>query len=88
MKQRSSIDIMGEILYVANKRSGIGKTKIMYKAYLSYSQLKEYLPILIERGLLSFDADSQSFKTTKKGLKFLDTCSRIGDAMKIPSSIR
>ncbi len=88
MKQRSSIDIMGEILEVANDRSGIGKTKIMYKAYLSYSQLKEYLPILIERGLLSFDADSQTFKTTKKGLKFLDTYSRIGEAMKIPSSIR
>ena len=83
MKQRSSIDIMGEILDVANESSGIGKTKIMYKAFLSYSQLKEYLPILTERGLLSFDADSQTFRTTKKGLKFLDTYSRIGDAMKI-----
>lgn len=84
MKQRSSIDIMGEILDVANDKSGVGKTKLMYKAFLSYSQLKEYLPVLTERGLLSFDADSQTFRTTKKGLKFLDTYSRIGEAIKIP----
>lgn len=55
----------------------------MYKAFLSYSQLKECLPILTERGLLSFDVNSQTFRPTKKGLKSLDTNSRIGEAIKI-----
>jgi len=88
LKQRSNIEIMSEILDAANGRSGAGKTKIMYKAFLSYSQLKEYLPVLTERGLLSFDTDTQTFRTSKKGLKFLDTCNRMDDAMKMPSSIR
>ncbi len=87
LKQRSSIEIMSEILDAANERSGVGKTKIMYRAFLSYSQLKEYLPVLTERGLLSFDTGSQTFRITKKGLKFLDTCNRMGDAMKIPTSL-
>ena len=41
---------MGNILDAAN--GGISKTKIMYIAFLSYGQLKEYLSILIENNLI------------------------------------
>ena len=40
------------ILDAAN--GGTTKTKIMYKAYLGYNQLKEYLTILIENNLLEY----------------------------------
>ena len=83
MRNRSDIDIMGEILDAANERSGAGRTKIMYKAFLTYAQLKEYLPALTERGLLRYDVDAQTFKTTQKGLRFLNTYNRICDAIKI-----
>jgi predicted transcriptional regulator len=50
MKYRSRTDIVSQILEAAN--GGATKTKIMYKAYLSYAQLKEYLSVLVENGLL------------------------------------
>jgi predicted transcriptional regulator len=83
MRNRSDIDIMAKILHAANERSGAGRTKIMYRAFLSYTQLKEYLPALTEPGLLSYDADTQTFKTTQKGLRFLDTYKQIYEAIKI-----
>ena len=83
MRHRSALDIMGKILQAANERSGLGRNKIMHKAFLGYAQLKEYLPTLTENGLLSYDIDSQTFKTTEKGLRFLDTYNRIYNALKI-----
>jgi predicted transcriptional regulator len=85
MRHRSRIDIISDILDAANEKSGVGRTRIIYKAFLSYAQLKEYLPALTERGLLRYDIDAQTFKTTQKGLRFLNTYNRIGEAMKIPS---
>ena len=47
MRYRSRSDIAALILEAAN--GGAAKTKIMYKAFLSYVQLKQYLNILIEK---------------------------------------
>ena len=57
------------ILDTANKETT--KIKIMYNAYLSYNQLKEYLSILIENNLLEYFEGARTFKTTEKGLNFL-----------------
>ena len=46
MGNRSRTEIVAMILDAAN--GGTTKTKIMYFAFLSYDQLKEYLSILIE----------------------------------------
>ena len=46
MKYRSRTEIVSNILNAAN--GGTTKTKIMYRAFLSYTQLKEYLSVLIE----------------------------------------
>ena len=64
---------------------GTTKTKIMYKAYLSYNQLKEYLSILIENKLLEYIDRTQTFKTTEKGLYFLKMHDAIGELL--PSKI-
>ena len=47
------------------------KQKIMYFAFLSYNQVKEYLSILIENNLLEYLDGTHQFKTTEKGLFFL-----------------
>jgi predicted transcriptional regulator len=62
---------------------GITQTKLVYKAFLSYNQLKEYLNILTESDLLSYDLEAHTFKTTEKGLRFLNTYNRTYDAIKI-----
>jgi len=45
----------------------VAKTKIMYKAFLSYAQLKEYLSVLIANNLLEYLEGEQVYKTTDKG---------------------
>ena len=69
MKYRSRTDIVSTILDAAN--GGATKTKIMYKAYLSYAQLKEYLAIMTENNLLEHIPAEHLYKTTEKGLKFM-----------------
>jgi predicted transcriptional regulator len=76
MKYRSRTDIVAQILEAAN--GGATKTKIMYKAYLSYAQLKEYLAVLAENELLEHVPVEQTYKTTEKGIKFLRTFSQMG----------
>ena len=44
----------------------------MYKAYLSYSQLKEYLALLQERELLKYEEGTQHYTITEKGLRFIN----------------
>jgi predicted transcriptional regulator len=82
MKYRSRNDIISEILDAANGGGGANKTKIMYHAFLSYAQLKEYLTELNETNLLNYDAYTQTFKTTEKGLRFLEAYNQMSDFMK------
>ena len=81
MIYRDRLDIISQILEATNG-SSFTKTKIMYKAVLSYNQLKEYLPLLTEKDLLRYDENTQTFRTTGKGLRFLDIYNRIGDMIK------
>ena len=69
MRYRSRTDIVYEILEAAKDRS-ITKSKIMYKAFLSYEQLCEYLKIMLERGMLLYDEKTQLYKATKKCFEF------------------
>lgn len=57
------------ILEAAN--GGATKTKIMYKAFLSYVQLKEYLAVLERNGLLEYEDGMRSYRTTEKGIRLL-----------------
>lgn len=68
MKYRSRTDIISQVLNAAN--GGATKTKIMYKAYLSYEQLKEYLMVLVQNDLLEYIEGERQYKTTEKGLKY------------------
>jgi predicted transcriptional regulator len=86
MKYRSRTDIVAQILEIANDNSNcngessrVNKTKIMYGAYLSYAQLKEYLGVMLESGLLEQDpANNQFYRTTQKGWQFLKLYNSIG----------
>ena len=53
----------------------------MYKAFLSYNQLKEYLSILIENNLIEYLDGTRTFKTTEKGLNFLKMHNEIGELL-------
>jgi predicted transcriptional regulator len=53
----------------------------MYSAFLNYFQVKEYLPMLTKRDLLSYNADTRTFKTTEKGLMLLEAYNLLVDLM-------
>jgi len=82
MKYRSRTEIVSNILQAAN--GGATKTKIMYKAFLSYAQLKEYLSILMENNLIEYLEGTVTFKTTVKGLNFLEMHDEMGELLQIP----
>ncbi len=77
MKYRSRTEIVAMILQSA--RNGVTKTKIMYRAYLSYTQLKEYLTFLQDNGLIKYEEGSQLYRTSDKGKHFLEAYDEISD---------
>ena len=76
------MDIISRILEAANGGTGATKTKIMYNAFLSHGQLKQYLTTLADKGLLRYDFLTQTFKTTEKGLRFIQLYNKMDDEMK------
>ena len=85
MKYRSRTDIAAAILEISLE--GAIKTKIMYKAFLSFPQLKEYLGVLIDKGLLEHNAAEQKYRTTDKGKQYLKMYRDVGQ-MIFPNSVK
>ncbi|HET8794581.1 MAG TPA: winged helix-turn-helix domain-containing protein [Nitrososphaeraceae archaeon] len=79
MKNRGRTEMLATMLEAT--KGGTTKTKIMYSAFLSYSQLKDYLDILIENNLIEYLEGTQTYKTTEKGLNFLKIHSEIGELL-------
>ena len=82
MKYRSRTEIVSMILEAAN--GGATKTRIMYKAFLSYAQLKEYLSVLIENNLLEYLEGTQTYKANEKGFNLLRMHNEIGELLQTP----
>jgi predicted transcriptional regulator len=77
MKYRSRTDIVGLILEAANG----GAT--MYKAFLSFSQLREYLAVLQKNGLIEYEDGMRAYRTTEKGIQFLEIQNRMDELVSI-----
>jgi predicted transcriptional regulator len=88
-RRRDRHDIVVEILRTAAE--GKIKTHIMYKAKLSYAQLNEYLPLLVEKGFLentnikTRKVVKKVYKTTSKGMKFLENFESIKKLWSYPT---
>jgi predicted transcriptional regulator len=79
MKYRDRTEIITLILASASRMNGVLKTRIMYEAFLSFSQLEEYVEILLRNGLLEHDELRKTYKTTEKGLRLLELCKSINE---------
>jgi len=87
MKNRSRTELASNILEAAN--GGASKTKIMYRAFLSYAQLKEYLAMLTQSGLIAHDVEAAMYRTTSNGIKFLESSRQLGGLLTpVPSENR
>jgi predicted transcriptional regulator len=81
VNNRSRTELAATILKAAN--GGATKTKIMYTAFLSYNQLKEYLSFLIENNLIEYLEGTKTFKTTEKGLNLLKIHNEMSEMLHI-----
>ncbi len=86
MTYRSRTEITIQILEVVNgcddEKKGITQYKLMSKLFLSHEQMKEYLVLLIEDDMLSYEPTMRTFKATEKGLEFLQTYNQIDKMLK------
>jgi predicted transcriptional regulator len=80
-KRRDRHDIVAEILKTAV--NGRIKTHIMYRAKLSYSQVNEYLPMLVNKGFLENHKAARGrqttaiYRTTTLGLQLIENLESI-----------
>jgi predicted transcriptional regulator len=89
MKNRCRNEIITSILEVISSSGGSNKTKIMYGAFLSYSQLGEYLAFLLMNDLISYHQKTKqfpSFTITEKGTHFLKIHNQINEMITIIQS--
>jgi predicted transcriptional regulator len=83
MGNRNTIDIASDVLEAAN--GGTSKIQIMYRALLSYNQMKVYVNFLTEKGLLVYknqQGEAHTLRTTEKGLRFLEIYNQLKDMIK------
>jgi predicted transcriptional regulator len=78
VKYRSRSEII-ELLLNAADGGGATKTKLMYSAFISFNQLKEYLSLLAENGLIQSEEETHTFRTTEKGIQFLKLQNKIDE---------
>ena len=77
-RRRSNIEIIAEMLKIGE--NGAGKTKIMYNANLSYSQIQKYLGYLISQGFvdkLQLGNPSVTYRVTESGQRLLNSINRV-----------
>jgi predicted transcriptional regulator len=79
VKYRSRTDIVASMLQIA--QGGAIKTKIMYRAFLSFPQLNEYLEMLTDSGLLEYSEEERKYHTSQKGTHFLKIYKEIGQTL-------
>jgi predicted transcriptional regulator len=87
MRYRSRLDIISSVMRVAS-RNGASRTRIMYGAYISSRQAKEYLALLTEQGLVAYDGSGQVYKLTDRGRQFLKAADRMGRLVGPESEVR
>ena len=84
MRNRQKDEIIRDILYSA--QGGASITKIMFHAYLTHSQAKEYTQVLIGNEMLELDIEASSltqYRTTPKGIEYLAAVEKISDLLAI-----
>jgi predicted transcriptional regulator len=82
MKYRGRSEIVGLLLDAANGGTAT-KTKLMYRAYLSFNQLREYLAFLVENDLIGYEQGMQTYRTTEKGMRVLHLQNEIDEVAPI-----
>ncbi len=78
MDDEDTAAIFSLILDIANQVADSNEAyNIMYKTIFGNPHLKGYWKVLVEYGLLDYNSHTQIFKTTEKGLRFLQAYNKM-----------
>ena len=87
MKHRNRLEIIALILQNSSDESGTSQKRIMYRSFLSYHHLKDYLSLLLGNGLIEFLDTQRKYKITAKGKKFLQIYNGLNEVVEITNTI-
>jgi predicted transcriptional regulator len=77
LKHRSKEEITALVLEAIVNTDRPTQTMIMYKAYLTHVQLKQFLASLIEKGLIEYHNLERIYTITEKGMHFLEVYNQL-----------
>jgi predicted transcriptional regulator len=77
LKHRTKEEITALILNSITHTNRATQTIIMYKAYLTHVQLKQFLSSLMEKGLIEYHKEDRLYTITDKGMHFLDVYNQL-----------
>jgi UDP-N-acetyl-D-mannosaminuronic acid dehydrogenase len=81
MDSRNADETISSILHAAI--GGVTKTTIMYKSFITYDQLNEYLSLLLEKGLIAYQEGEKLYRTTDNGINFVQAAKKSAQFNKI-----
>jgi predicted transcriptional regulator len=86
LTNRISTEIIDSIL--RSLGAGTTRTKIMYSAYLSFSQANAYLSLLLGRDFIRYEVETELYRITPAGVSFMksleDLRIMVGEEKKTP----
>src|ERR671933_495952 len=81
MDSRTADETIASILHAAI--GGVTKTTMMYKSFITYDQLNEYLSLLLEKGLIAYREGEKLNRTTDRGISFVQSNKKTTEFNKI-----
>lgn len=70
-KRRGRLEVIENILRVADNPRGANKTKLVYMSNLNFNRLSAFLDFLIEKGFIEKNVDESTYSLTIRGREFL-----------------
>jgi predicted transcriptional regulator len=70
-KRRGRLEVIEDILKVADNPNGANKTRLVYMSNLNFNRLSSFLNFLLEKELLEKNEDEKKYTLTIKGREFL-----------------
>ncbi|MHB8566812.1 MAG: winged helix-turn-helix domain-containing protein [Nitrososphaerales archaeon] len=83
MKYRSRGEIISDILRVVASNKAT-KTRLMYGAYLSFSQIEEYLGYILQQGLITQEPGTNLYRLSENGMKYLNLSNELSQLLVAP----
>ena len=70
-KRRGRLEVIEDILKVADTPNGANKTKLVYMSNLNFNRLTVFLNFLLEKDFMEKNEDESRYMITPKGRDFL-----------------